>query len=220
MSGDEREEDIAGKDLSAENAAETAEDNFFEIDTPAQHRLFYEATIKQLAPLIKSHKCASLLRDTTISEDAGVALSHQLRFVHRKAIAVNKYCEFQLARQDDSSHIIHDVLRKSSETPSKAVRAYVGTYLDPQLSGVQVGRYLSEYIYFDAVAHHLPVTEFEGPRGDALFGRAVMISPGGKGGFHMDRRGQFDHTPNWIFHETDLKLSCQRYMLAQKGEFL
>jgi len=226
VSANEREEDITGNDLTVEDAFETGdcildEDQY---NQPGQRRSFYEATMKQLGPLIQDCTCASLLRDTTISPDAGKALSHQLKFVHRKAIAVNKYCEFQLALLDDPHHIIHDVLKRSKETPSKAVRTYVGSILDGPLSGVQVGRYLSEYMYFDAVANNMEVTHSQGIRArddeEPLFGRALGITPGGKGGFHMDRRGQHDHNPNWIFHETDLKLKCQRYMLGQKGGFL
>ena len=129
MSANEREEDITVTDLSAEEAFEAGDCIFDEeqYNQPGQPRSFYEATMKQLGPLIQDCSCASLLRDTTISPDAGKALSHQLKFVHRKAIAVNKYCEFQLARLDDLDHIIHAVLARSKETPSKAVRTYVGS---------------------------------------------------------------------------------------------
>ena len=226
MSANEREEDITVTDLSAEEAFEAGDCIFDEeqYNQPGQPRSFYEATMKQLGPLIQDCSCASLLRDTTISPDAGKALSHQLKFVHRKAIAVNKYCEFQLARLDDLDHIIHAVLARSKETPSKAVRTDVGSILDGPLSGVQVGRYLSEYMYFDAVAHNMEVTHSQGLRArddeEPLYGHALGITPGGKGGFHMDRRGQHDHNRNWIFYETDLKHKCQRYMLGQKGGFL
>ncbi len=53
---------------------------------------------------------------------------------------------------------------------------------------------------------------------EPLFGRALNITPGGRGGFHMDRRGLQDHRPNWIFYETDLKLQAQKFILDQKGE--
>ena len=122
MSANEREEDITGMDFSVEDDAETEKDCVFDKDEgnqTGQSRVFFEATMKQLGPLIKNCTCASLLRDTTISPDAGKALSHQLKFVHRKAIAVNKYCEYQLALLDDPKHFIHDVLKRSKELQAK-----------------------------------------------------------------------------------------------------
>jgi hypothetical protein len=72
VSANEREEDITGNDLAAEDAFETGdcildEDQY---NQPGQRRSFYEATMKQLGPLIQDCTCASLLRDTTISPDA------------------------------------------------------------------------------------------------------------------------------------------------------
>ena len=219
MSSKEREEDIAGTAAETEDCILEQEDNE-DISEARKARSFYEATIKQIGPCVKDHKCASLLRDTTISEAAGVTLSHQLHFVHRKATAVLKFCEYRIALEDDPGHVIHAVLKWSKETPSNALRTYVGSILDVKLSGPQVARYVSEYKYFDAVAHDEPVTHAEGPRDEEpLFGRALGIPPGGKGGFHMDRRGQCDHNQHWIFHETDLKLKAQRFMLEQKGIF-
>ena len=65
-------------------------------DRQEQSRSFYEATLKQLEPHITNRSSSSLLRDTTISSKAGVALSHQLQHVHQKCTVVYKYCEYQL----------------------------------------------------------------------------------------------------------------------------
>ena len=106
----------------------------------------------------------------------------------------------------------------SSDSPSKALRKFVGATLAPAISSAQVARYISEYRFFDAVAHDKPVVHSAKlEEAEPLFGRALSITPGGRGGFHMDRRGKQDHRPNWIFYETDLKLQAQKFMLDQKG---
>jgi hypothetical protein len=65
----------------------------------------------------------------------------------------------------------------------------------------------SEYTYYDAEAHELPVEV-----GKNGVERAASVTPGGRGGFHMDRRGTYDHRPNWLLHETDYKNQVLRSM--------
>ena len=55
---------------------------------------------------------------------------------------------------------------------------------------------MSEYRFFDAVAWDYPVIAVDV---EALFGRSETIT--GKGGFYMDRRGQHDYRPNFIFNQ-------------------
>ena len=122
MSAEEHEEGIPGMKLSAREREqvdidsrheeeyeeearisrlledELHEDVMNAEDRRDQSRSFYQATVKQLEPHIKNRSSSSLLRDTTISLKAGVALSHQLHHVHQKCTVVYKYCEYQLGR--------------------------------------------------------------------------------------------------------------------------
>ena len=180
---------------------------------------FCKATIAHLGPVVRKRNYYSLLRDTHISEDAAKTLSghpsaYQLQHVELKTLIVYKYCLSYLALYTDSTHLIHKIMN-GSKSPAKDLRDYVGqTAGSIPISQRQVARYLCEYKFFDACAHEYPV---EALTTDKLYGRATTVTPGGKGGFHMDRRGLYDHRPNFIFNQTDLKMQAQRYMRSQKG---
>ncbi len=180
---------------------------------------FYKATRDHLGPVIKNHNTMSLLRDTVLNDEIASKLpshpsAYQAHHVEMKAAIVYKYCVYMIALYEDPGHFIHKIMAKS-KTPAQTLREYVGreAYTEP-VSQRTVARYLAEYKFFDAVAQGFPT---EGVTEDKLCGRAKGMPPGGQGGFHMDRRGQCDHRPNFIFHQTDLKINAIRYMRGLKG---
>ena len=125
-----------------------------------------------------------------------------------KAVIVYKYAEAYINLSNDPTHFLHGAIKASLTQPARALREYIGSSAgEIGLSERTVARYLSEYRFFDAVAHEYPVVAVDE---ESLFGRSVCITPGGRGGFHMDRRGQHDHRPNFIFNQTDLKIEAQQ----------
>ena len=135
--------------------------------------------------------------------------TYQYHHVELKTLIVYKYAQEYVNLYENPGAVIHKIL-KGSTSPAKDLRQYIGDSAGSiPVSQRQVARYLCEYKFFDAAAHDQP-TEVVG--GEKVYGRAVFVTTGGKGGFHMDRRGQHDHRPNFIFHQTDLKIKAQMHM--------
>ena len=214
-------EDLAGEedDTTSEKKAAENEDRLHEQFYKTNSSIeFFKSTFDHLKPLIFDQTTYVLLRDTELSPETVGRMTagqqtpgmYQLRYVHMKAVILFKYAEAYIKLSEDPSHYLHDVIKASPHQPARALRAFIGESAgEIGLSERTVARYLSEYRFFDAVAHGCPVVAVDE---EALFGRSVCITPGGKGGFHMDRRGQHDHRPNFIFNQTDLKIEAQQYM--------
>lgn len=165
----------------------------------ADSKNFYEQTARHLKEHIDGGTTHELLRDTVISAGAGAAFAHQLRSVQKKASVVFAYCNMKAM-----------VFLETCLVPiAGSSTAFICNVISKTL-GVAICttmRYLSEYTYYDALAHELPVVD-----GKSGVARAATITPGGQGGFHMDRRGTYDHRPNWLLHETDYKNRILRSM--------
>ena len=135
--------------------------------------------------------------------------TYQYHHVELKTLIVYKYAVEYVNLYDNPDAIIQKIMKGSKE-PAKDLRKFIGeTAGSISVSQRTVARYLCEYRFFDAAAHS---EETEAVEGEQVYGRAAYLTPGGKGGFHMDRRGQFDHRPNFIFHQTDLKIKAQMHM--------
>ncbi len=214
-------EDLAGEEddtTSEKNAAENEDrlhEPFYKTNISIE---FFKSTCVHLKPLIFDQTTYVLLRDTEINPETVGRMKaghkgggmYQLRHVHMKAVIVYKYAEAYINLSNDPTHFLHGVIKASLHQAARALREYIGASAgEIGLSERTVANYLSEYRFFDAVAHEYPVVAVDE---EALFGRSVCITPGGRGGFHMDRRGQHDHRPNFIFNETDLKIEAQQYM--------
>jgi hypothetical protein len=164
-----------------------------------QTKTFYEQTARHIKGHIDDGTTHELLRDTVISKGAGVAFAYQLRAVHKKAAVVFAYCNMM------AMIFLGTFLLPIVGPPTTYVRYAVSVSLGVSVATVM--RYLAEYTYYDAEAHELPIEV-----GKNGVERAASVTPGGKGGFHMDRRGTYEHRPNWLLHETDLKNKVLRSM--------
>jgi hypothetical protein len=180
-------------------------------------RDFLTETFTHLKGIMDSGKYYLLLRDVAIDDAMARKWAYKLRTAQEKCHAVYHFCRLSLEHLDKHGMIIGQVeymLANPSEYPGlnnschAALLTLAGIGVGTGLSRATVGRHLSEYKYFDAEAHNLPVTP---PLKDHLYGRAVSLPPGGKGGFHSDLRGSHTH-PHFLFNQPDLRAKVTTHM--------
>jgi hypothetical protein len=191
-------------------------------------RKFMENTAAQLKEVLKSRKWYTLLRDCTLDELGFTHWGHKasIDIVIQKAQVVLIYCTKYLEyynEPDGRTHLIVSFMLANPLRYPNLDNSVVKCLLQLAGEGIPgsgcsratVARYLSEYKYFDAQFHGKAVTE---PIKGQLYGRAINCPPGGKGGFHSDRRGKHVH-PNFLWNQPGLKAKVKAYMISLGSKF-